>query len=50
LQVLKFNRRSSVIDFTAGLVDSSNDLELVTLDEMTYDELAADYRGACGNS
>jgi hypothetical protein len=49
LQVLKFNHRNGVIDFTAGLVDSPDDLELVTLDEMTDDELAADYRGARSN-
>jgi hypothetical protein len=49
LQVLKFNHRNGVIDFTAGLVDDPGDLELVTLDEMSDDELAADYRGARGD-
>ncbi len=49
LQVLKFNHRDGVIDFTAGLVDDPGDLELVTLDEMSDDELAADYRGARGD-
>jgi hypothetical protein len=32
LQVPKFNHRNGVIDFTAGLVDDPEDLELVTLE------------------
>jgi hypothetical protein len=39
LQVLKFNQRNNVLDFSGAFGDELGDLEAVSLDEMSYTEL-----------
>jgi hypothetical protein len=46
LQALKFNHRNGVIDFTAGFVDNSEELEAVTYDEMSNGDVEDDFRRA----
>jgi hypothetical protein len=39
LQVLKFNHRSGIMDFTLEFLDDVNELEAITYDELTNDDL-----------
>lgn len=50
LQVLKFNHRNGVIDFTVGFIDNAEELEAITYDEMSDRDVEDDFRRAQGHT